>query len=80
MRKACSDKIVQMALDDPRIVFIGSDLGAGAMAKFQELRPERFFIFCISEQHTVGYSAGLAMEAFIPVVNMIATFLTCPGF
>lgn len=80
MRKACSDKIVEMALDDPRIVFVGSDLGAGAMAQFQELRPERFFMEGISEQHIVGFAAGLAMEGFVPVVNTIATFLTRRAF
>jgi len=46
------------------------------MAKFQELRPERFFMEGISEQHIVGFAAGLAMEGFVPVVNTIATFLT----
>ncbi|CRM79498.1 1-deoxy-D-xylulose-5-phosphate synthase [Pseudomonas sp. 37 R 15] len=80
MRKACSDKIVDMALSDPRIVFVGSDLGAGAMAQFQTQSPERFFMEGISEQHIVGFAAGLAMEGFVPIVNTIATFLTRRAF
>jgi len=76
MRKAATDAIYELAKTDPRIVFIGSDLGAGTMDKFRREMPERFFMEGVSEQNIIGMAAGLAMDGFIPYVNTIATFLT----
>lgn len=76
MRQTCSDYIYELAKQDSRIVFVGSDLGTGAMKLFQQEMPDRFFMEGISEQHIIGFAAGLAMEGFIPIVNTIATFLT----
>lgn len=76
MRKTCLDCIHQLARDDARIVFIGSDLGVGVLAGFREEMPDRFYMEGISEQHVVGMAAGMAMEGAIPYVNTIATFLT----
>ena len=76
MRKTALDCIYDLAKQDERIVFIGSDLGPGVLGAMKSEMPERFFMEGISEQHVVGMSAGLAMEGFIPYVNTIATFLT----
>ncbi|MEW5772156.1 MAG: transketolase C-terminal domain-containing protein [Thermodesulfobacteriota bacterium] len=76
MRKTCLDCIHDLARTDPRIFFVGSDLGAGTLGKFREEMPDRFFMEGISEQHVVGMAAGLALEGKIPYVNTIATFLT----
>jgi transketolase len=76
MRKTCLDCIYELALMDERVVFVGSDLGAGTLEQFREEMPERFFMEGIAEQNVVGVAAGLAMEGFIPYVNTIATFLT----
>jgi transketolase len=76
MRQAALDVVTDLARRDPRVVFIGSDLGAGTMDKFRKEIPERFFMEGVSEQNIIGVAAGLAMEGFIPFVNTIATFLT----
>ena len=76
MRKTCLDSVYQLAKADPRIIFIGSDLGPGVLSSMKKEMPERFFMEGVSEQHVIGMSAGLAMEGFIPYVNTIATFLT----
>lgn len=76
MRKVCLDSVYQLAKADPRVVFIGSDLGPGVLSGMKKEMPERFFMEGVSEQHVIGMSAGLAMEGFIPYVNTIATFLT----
>ena len=68
--------IVALARKDPRVFYIGSDLGAGTMQDFKDEMPERFFMEGISEQNIVGMAAGLAMEGKIPYVNTIATFIT----
>ncbi len=76
MRKTSLDSVYQFAKNDPRIVFIGSDLGPGVLDGMKRDIPERFFMEGVSEQHVVGMAAGLAMNGFIPYINTIATFLT----
>ena len=76
MRKTCLDCIYDLACQDERVVFIGSDLGVGTLDQFREQMPERFFMEGVAEQNIIGMAAGLAMEGFIPYVNTIATFLT----
>lgn len=61
---------------NPRVVFVGSDLGAGTMEQLRERYPNRVFMEGIAEQHIVGFAAGLAMEGYVPFVHTIGTFLT----
>ena len=76
MRKTCLDYVYELAKQDERVVFIGSDLGAGTLDQFRDEMPDRFFMEGVSEQNLIGMAAGLAMEGFIPYVNTIATFIT----
>lgn len=76
MRQTCLAQVHELARRDPRVVFIGSDLGAGTLQAFREEFPERFFMEGVSEANIIGMAAGLALEGFIPYVNTIATFLT----
>lgn len=76
MRERSLKAIHRLAADDPRVVFVGSDLGAGVLDGFRADFPDRFFMEGISEQAIVGMAAGLAMEGYVPFVNTLATFLT----
>jgi transketolase len=76
MRQEALNMVYQLAKIDPRVIFIGSDLGAGTLKAMQEELPKQFFMEGISEQHIIGFAAGLAQEGFIPYVNTIGTFLT----
>ncbi|MBC8226736.1 MAG: transketolase [Gammaproteobacteria bacterium] len=76
MRKTSLNTIYELAKEDKRVIFIGSDLGAGVLDDFKKNIPERFFMEGIAEQHIIGMSSGLAMDGYIPYVNTIATFLT----
>jgi transketolase len=76
MRKACLDSVYRLARQDPRIVFVGSDLGAGTLDEFRREMPDRFFMEGISEACVIGLAAGLARDGLIPYVNTIATFIT----
>jgi transketolase len=80
MRKTVLDSVHRLAKQDPRVLFIGSDLGAGVLGAMQAEMPERFFMEGVSEAHVIGMAAGLAMEGYIPYVNTIATFITRRGF
>jgi transketolase len=76
MRKEAMAAIYTLAQRDPRVVFIGSDLGAGTLDHMRREMPERWFMEGVSEQAIIGMAAGLAMDGFIPYINTIATFLT----
>lgn len=76
MRATCLDMVYELAKEDERIFFIGSDLGVNVLNQFKEEMPERFFMEGISEANVVGMASGLAMEGKIPYINTIATFLT----
>jgi len=65
-----------LAKQDPRVVFVGSDLGPETLRGMREEFPDRFFMEGVSEQAIIGMAAGLAMEGYIPYVNTIATFIT----
>ncbi len=72
----CIDQVYRLAKADERIVFLGSDLGAGTLDQMKEEMPDRFFIEGVSEANIIGMAAGLALEGRIVYVNTIATFLT----
>lgn len=76
MRKTALNCIYDLAKTNPKIVFIGSDLGPGVLDEMKINMPSNFYMEGVSEQHIIGMSAGLAVEGFIPYVNTIATFLT----
>lgn len=76
MRKTCLDMVYELAKQDERIFFIGSDLGMGTLKQFKAEMPERFFMEGVSEATIIGMAAGLALEGKIVYVNTIATFLT----
>ncbi len=76
MRRTALEMVHELARRDPRIVFIGSDLGAGTLQAFRDEMPDRFFMEGVSEANVIGMAAGLAMEGNIVYVNTIASFLT----
>lgn len=76
MRRTCLEMIHELAKCDERVVFIGSDLGAGTLEAMRKEIPERYFMEGVAEANLVGMAAGMAMEGFVPYVNTIATFLT----
>ena len=76
MRKTCLDSVYELAKTDPRIFFIGSDLGIGTLKNFKAEMPERYFMEGVSEANLIGMSAGLALEGKIVYACTIATFLT----
>jgi transketolase len=80
MRKMCLDCVYELAKKDKRVVFIGSDIGAGTLDKFKKDMPDRFFMEGISEANIVGMAAGMAKEGFIIYINTIATFITRRSF
>jgi len=79
-RTAALNAIYDLAKQDERVVFIGSDLAPNTMENFRRDFPNRWFMEGVQEQNLVGVAAGLALEGFIPYFNTIATFLTRRAF
>ena len=75
MRKTSLDMVYELAKKDPRVFFIGSDLGAGTLDQFKKEMPDRFFMEGISEANLIGMAAGLALEGKVVYINTIATFI-----
>lgn len=68
--------LVKLARSDPRIVAVTAAMTQGTgLNDFARLFPSRFFDVGIAEQHSVVFSAGLALEGFRPVVAVYSTFL-----
>jgi transketolase len=76
MRRAVLEEVHALARRDPRVVFVGSDLGAGTLDAMKAEFPDRFFMEGVSEAYLVGMAAGLALEGHVVYVNTIATFMT----
>ena len=80
MRKVALHHVHLLAKKDPRVFFIGSDLGVGTLEGFKAEFPDRFLMEGISEANVVGMAAGMALEGKIVYINTIATFLTRRAF
>ncbi len=76
MRKTSLNTVYELAKTDERVVFIGSDLGAGTLDAFRREMPKRFFMEGVNEANIIGMAAGLASEGHIVYVNTLAVFLT----
>ena len=76
MRNTCQDEIYKLAVKNKKVIFVGSDLGAGVQENLKKKFPNQFIMEGVSEQHLIGFATGLASEGFIPYVNTISTFLT----
>ncbi len=80
MRATCIEMVHELARRDPRVIYLGSDLGVGTLDAMKKEIPERFFMEGVSEANVIGMAAGLAMEGFIPFVHTISTFITRRAF
>jgi transketolase len=76
MRQTCMNMVYELAKEDPRVVFIGSDLGVGTLKQFKAEMPDRYYMEGVSEQNIVGMAAGFALEGKVVYFNTIATFIT----
>jgi transketolase len=76
MRKTCFSSLYDLAAQDNRVVFIGSDITKQGLTRFVDDFPDRFFLEGIYEGHIIGMASGMALCGKIPYINTIATFAT----
>ena len=71
-----SKTMLELALDDPKIVAITAAMPDGTgLTPFSKQFPDRFFDTAIAEQHAVCFAAGLAADGAKPVTAIYSTFL-----
>jgi len=74
--EAFGEKMVLLAGQNPKIVGITAAMCDGTgLEKFAKQYPDRFFDVGIAEEHAVGFSAGLSLGGFAPVVAVYSSFL-----
>ena len=76
MRKTSLNEVYKLAQKDERVLFFGSDIGAGTLDEFKKDFPERYFMEGVAEANIIGMMCGLAMNGKIPYFNTLAVFLT----
>jgi transketolase len=76
VRQTCVNMVHELAKEDPRVVFVGSDLSPGLLGAMKQEMPERYYMEGVMEANVIGMAAGMALEGFMPFVNTIATFIT----
>ncbi len=76
MRNTFINKLLQLAVEDKRILLLTGDLGYGVVDQFAKTLPNQFINFGINEQTMMGSAAGLARSGFKPFVYSIGNFPT----
>jgi len=76
MRKEFADAIIDIAVDNEKLVFMTGDLGFMALEPVREALGERFINTGVAEQNMTSMAASLAMEGFIPFIYSISPFIT----
>ena len=76
MRDAFFERLVELAKEDERIIFLTADHGAFSLKEFEKEMPSRYINVGISEQSMVGVAAGLAASGKIVFAYGIAPFVS----
>jgi len=76
VRQTCINMVHELAKQDSRVVFVGSDLSPGLLGAMKQEMPERHYMEGVMEANVIGMAAGMALEGYMPFVNTIATFIT----
>jgi len=70
------ETILELAKIDKKVIGITPAMATGCSLNIlKEQFPERMFDVGIAEQHAVTFSAGLAVEGYIPFCNIYSSFL-----
>lgn len=69
------ETILELAKQDPKVLGITPAMATGcSMTIMKDVFPERVFDVGIAEQHAVTFSAGLAVDGYIPFCNIYSSF------
>jgi len=73
---AFSNALLEIAEKDERVIAVTAAMKTGTgLSAFSQKFPKRFFDVGIAEEHSVTFSAGLAVQNLKPVVAVYSTFI-----
>jgi transketolase len=76
LTKVHAKNLVAWAQNRPEVLVLSADLTSSTEVDlFQQVYPERFFSFGLSEQNMLSAAGGLAREGFLPFVHTFAVFI-----
>jgi transketolase len=80
MRKAFAETLIEVAEENPRVIFLTGDLGFQVFDEFKEKFGPRYVNVGVAEAEMVLAAAGLAFEGWRPIAYSIASFATGRAF
>ncbi|MDD4869477.1 MAG: transketolase C-terminal domain-containing protein [Kiritimatiellae bacterium] len=80
MRRAFSNCLIQMARQNPRVIFLTGDLGFQIFDEFKKEFSSRYVNVGVAEAQLMLAAAGLAKEGWRPIAYSIASFATARPF
>lgn len=67
---------IEFARNQPEVLCLTADLTSSCeVDTFRDQFPDRFFSMGMTEQHTLSFCAGLAMEGFLPFFHTFSVFI-----
>jgi transketolase len=76
MRNTFVSQLLNIALDNEKIMLLTGDLGFGVVEEFQNKLPNQFLNCGVAEQNMTAVASGLAMTGMIPFTYSIGNFPT----
>lgn len=74
--KPYAQAFIEFARHKPQVLCISADLTSSCeIDSFRDQFPERFFSMGMTEQHTLSFCSGLALEGFRPFFHTFSVFL-----
>lgn len=74
--KPYANAFIEFARQKPEVLCLSADLTSSCeIDGFREQFPERFFSMGMTEQHTLSFCSGLAMEGFRPFFHTFSVFI-----
>lgn len=80
MRNALRDALMQREILKENIYLIVGDIGFGVFEEYSKRFPNNYLNIGICEANMIGFSSGMSMNGFVPIVYTIVPFLTMRPF
>lgn len=74
MRDVFASRLMELAAEDERIMFLTGDLGFGVFEEFERKFPDQYLNVGVAEQNLIAVATGLALEGRIAFAYSIGNF------
>ena len=75
MRETFSNKLLDIASENSKVLLLSGDHGYGLFNSLREEKPSQFINMGVAEQNMVGVAAGLSRVGFRPIVYGLSAFI-----